>query len=60
LFDGVPCPLAGRKPSDIDMFIVRENTEGEYSAVRRDVPRHRARIRVAEPRSSAASAASGC
>ena len=33
LFDGVPCPLAGRKPGDIDMFIVRENTEGEYSAV---------------------------
>ena len=26
LFDGVPCPLAGRKPGDIDMFIVRENT----------------------------------
>ena len=33
LFDGVPCPLAGRKPGDIDMLIVRENTEGEYSAV---------------------------
>ena len=33
LFDGVPCPLAGRKSGDIDMFIVRENTEGEYSAV---------------------------
>ena len=33
LFDGVPCPLAGRKPGDIDMLIVRENTEGEYSSV---------------------------
>ena len=33
LFDGVPCPLAGRKPGEIDMLIVRENTEGEYSAV---------------------------
>jgi tartrate dehydrogenase/decarboxylase / D-malate dehydrogenase len=33
LFDGVPCPLAGRKPGDIDMMIVRENTEGEYSAL---------------------------
>ncbi len=33
LFDGVPCPLANRKPGDIDFFVVRENTEGEYSAV---------------------------
>ena len=33
LMPGVPCPLAGRKPGDIDMLIVRENTEGEYSAV---------------------------
>jgi tartrate dehydrogenase/decarboxylase/D-malate dehydrogenase len=31
LFDGVPCPLAGRKAGDIDFFIVRENTEGEYT-----------------------------
>jgi tartrate dehydrogenase/decarboxylase / D-malate dehydrogenase len=31
LFDGVPCPLAGRKPGDIDFFVVRENTEGEYT-----------------------------
>jgi len=29
----VPCPLANRKPGDIDMMIVRENTEGEYSAI---------------------------
>ena len=33
LMPGVPCPLAGRKPGDIDMLIVRENTEGEYSSV---------------------------
>ena len=29
LFEGVPCPLAGRKPGDIDYFVVRENTGGE-------------------------------
>ena len=33
LFDGVPSPLANKKPGDIDMLIVRENTEGEYSSV---------------------------
>jgi tartrate dehydrogenase/decarboxylase/D-malate dehydrogenase len=33
LFEGVPCPLAGRKPGDIDMMVVRENVEGEYSAI---------------------------
>ncbi|MEO7493822.1 MAG: tartrate dehydrogenase [Massilia sp.] len=33
LFEGVPCPLAGRKPGEIDFVVVRENTEGEYSAV---------------------------
>ncbi|MBE0532430.1 MAG: tartrate dehydrogenase [Rhodospirillales bacterium] len=31
LFEGVPCPLAGRKPGDIDYYVVRENNEGEYS-----------------------------
>ena len=31
LFDGVPCPLAGRRPGDIDYIVVRENTEGEYT-----------------------------
>ncbi len=30
---GVPSPLAGRGPGDIDMMIVRENTEGEYSSI---------------------------
>lgn len=33
LLEGVPCPLAGRKPGDIDFLVVRENTEGEYSSV---------------------------
>jgi tartrate dehydrogenase/decarboxylase/D-malate dehydrogenase len=33
LMPGVPCPLVGRKPGDIDFFVVRENTEGEYSSV---------------------------
>ncbi|HYG90844.1 MAG TPA: tartrate dehydrogenase [Azospirillum sp.] len=33
LFAGVPCPLAGRAPGDIDMMIVRENNEGEYSEI---------------------------
>lgn len=33
LMPGVPSPLAGRKPGDIDMMIVRENTEGEYSSI---------------------------
>ena len=31
LMPGVPCPLAGRLPGDIDFLVVRENTEGEYS-----------------------------
>ncbi|MBN1663756.1 MAG: tartrate dehydrogenase [Deltaproteobacteria bacterium] len=33
LMPGIPSPLAGRKPGDIDFYIVRENTEGEYSSV---------------------------
>ena len=33
LFEGVPSPLAGRRAGDIDCWIVRENTEGEYSSV---------------------------
>ncbi|VUC33494.1 unnamed protein product [Clonostachys rosea] len=33
LMPGVKCPLAGKKPGDIDFWIVRENTEGEYSSV---------------------------
>jgi tartrate dehydrogenase/decarboxylase/D-malate dehydrogenase len=33
LMPGVRSPLAGRNPGDIDFYIVRENTEGEYSNV---------------------------
>lgn len=33
LFPGVPCPLADKKPGDIDFYVVRENTEGEYSSL---------------------------
>jgi len=33
LMPGVPSPLANRKPGDIDFWVVRENTEGEYSSV---------------------------
>ena len=33
LFEGVRSPLADRRPEDIDMMIVRENVEGEYSQI---------------------------
>ena len=33
LMPGIASPLAGRKPGDIDYWIVRENNEGEYSAI---------------------------
>jgi tartrate dehydrogenase/decarboxylase/D-malate dehydrogenase len=33
LFEGLDSPLAGRKPGDIDYWIVRENNEGEYSSI---------------------------
>ena len=33
LMPGIPTPLAGRKVGDIDFYVVRENTEGEYSSV---------------------------
>jgi tartrate dehydrogenase/decarboxylase / D-malate dehydrogenase len=33
LLKGVRSPLAGRGPGDIDMLIVRENNEGEYSEI---------------------------
>jgi tartrate dehydrogenase/decarboxylase/D-malate dehydrogenase len=35
LLPGVTSPLAGRKPEDIDIVIVRENTEGEYTQLGR-------------------------
>jgi tartrate dehydrogenase/decarboxylase/D-malate dehydrogenase len=33
LMPGVPSPLVGRAPGDIDFWVVRENTEGEYSSI---------------------------
>ncbi|MEI7428979.1 MAG: tartrate dehydrogenase [Betaproteobacteria bacterium] len=31
LMRGVPSPLAGRQVGDIDFYVIRENTEGEYT-----------------------------
>lgn len=31
LMPGVTCPLANKQPGDIDFWVVRENTEGEYT-----------------------------
>jgi isocitrate/isopropylmalate dehydrogenase len=39
LFEGVNTPLAGKGPQDIDMVIVRENTEGLYVPARGRVNR---------------------
>ena len=33
LMPGVPSPLVNKNPGDIDFYIVRENTEGEYSSI---------------------------
>ncbi|TNF90845.1 MAG: tartrate dehydrogenase [Gammaproteobacteria bacterium] len=33
LFEGMHCPLADKKPGDIDFYVVRENNEGEYSNI---------------------------
>ena len=33
LMPGVKTPLAGRTEADIDFYVVRENTEGEYSSL---------------------------
>ena len=33
LYPGVESPLKGRKGGDIDMVVVRENTEGEYAQI---------------------------
>lgn len=30
LLPGIRCPLAGKKPSDVDLIVLRENSEGEY------------------------------
>ncbi|MDY7009229.1 MAG: 3-isopropylmalate dehydrogenase [Planctomycetota bacterium] len=33
LYPGVPCPLVGKGPDDIDFVVVRENTEGLYTGM---------------------------
>ncbi|MCU4298638.1 tartrate dehydrogenase [Brevibacterium permense] len=33
LLPGIKSPLADRTPGDVDFFVVRENTEGEYSSI---------------------------
>lgn len=33
LYPGVECPLRGYPPKEIDMVVVRENTEGEYAPI---------------------------
>jgi tartrate dehydrogenase/decarboxylase / D-malate dehydrogenase len=33
LMPGVTSPLAGRQPGEVDFYVVRENTEGEYSSI---------------------------
>ncbi|MDR7480956.1 MAG: tartrate dehydrogenase [Armatimonadota bacterium] len=33
LLEGIPSPLAGRGPADVDIVFIRENTEGEYAGV---------------------------
>jgi len=33
LMPGIKSPLANREPGDIDFYVVRENTEGEYSSI---------------------------
>ncbi|WWC85389.1 tartrate dehydrogenase [Kwoniella dendrophila CBS 6074] len=33
LMPGIPCPLSNKKIGDIDFWVVRENTEGEYSSI---------------------------
>lgn len=39
LYEGLPCPLVGKDPKDIDFVIVRENTEDLYSPIRGSLTR---------------------
>jgi 3-isopropylmalate dehydrogenase len=31
LYPGVPCPIVGKGPDDVDFVVIRENTEGAYT-----------------------------
>jgi tartrate dehydrogenase/decarboxylase/D-malate dehydrogenase len=33
VLDGVPSPLSGARPGEVDFVVVRENSEGEYSEI---------------------------
>src|SRR5689334_5000123 len=33
VLEGVPSPLSGAKPGEVDLVVVRENAEGEYSEI---------------------------
>ncbi len=33
LYEGVLSPLSGQRPGDIDLVVIRENTEGEYADI---------------------------
>ncbi len=33
LYEGVDCPLKNVRPGEIDMIVIRENTEGEYTSL---------------------------
>jgi tartrate dehydrogenase/decarboxylase/D-malate dehydrogenase len=46
LYPGVPCVLAGKGPADVDLVVIRENSEGEYVNVG-------GRFRVGQPDESA-------
>ena len=35
LMSGIPCPLAGRKPGDIDYYVIRENTWSSTARTRK-------------------------
>ena len=41
---GMPCPLAGRGPEDIDFWVIRENNEGDTLKSAAVCPGHRERI----------------
>jgi 3-isopropylmalate dehydrogenase len=34
LYEGVPCPISGKKAGSMDFVVVRENTEGMYAPIR--------------------------
>ncbi len=39
LYQGIECPVVGKKPEDVNFVIVRENTEGLYSPMRGELTR---------------------